>query len=293
MKILSGRSHKELGRRLAALAEIEYVEAVTGEFKDGELWVQIPCSLSGEEVLILQSTSRPANDNIMELLLLADAAKQAEAKATTLIIPYFGYSRQDRQSHFFSPISASLIANILETTSVQQIITIDLHSEQIENFFTIELQNLDPIPLFIPFIESSRNPVIVCPDIGSLNRGRKISSILGTKLAIIDKHRHNNNEYSMNLIAGEVKEKDCILIDDIVDTSGTLCQAAELLIEHGAASIDAFVTHAVLSSNAREKIQSSAINRIYVTDTINVSQLPPKFQVIPIDQLLLTAIKKI
>lgn len=293
MKILSGNTHRELAQSLATLAEIDYAETVVGTFRDGESRVQILSEIYQQNTLILQSTSKPANNCLIELLLLADAVKRAGCKNLIAIMPYFGYSRQDRKTSNCCSVSAHLITNMIELSGINELITIDLHSKQTERFFNIPVRNLDSLNLFTPFIDTTKNICIVSPDAGGIKRVRKISRYLDVSMAIINKSRNEFDQCQMFEIIGNVKDKHCILVDDIVDTGKTICKAAELLIRQGALSVDAFVTHAVLSGVAKELIQKSFINKIYITDTIQTFWLPNKFQIISIKELLLDVIKNL
>jgi ribose-phosphate pyrophosphokinase len=288
MKILSGRSHKILTKKLAEILNIQFIETNIEAFNDQELRIQITSPLYEEEIVIVQSTSKPANDHLMELLLLIDAAKRGGAKRIIAVMPYFGYSRQDRLSYDYGPISASLVSNLLTTAGIDHLITIDLHSKQTEGFFRIGIQNLESIDLFGPFVENFKQHVIVSPDIGGLIRARKYSEQFNLDLVTIDKNRGYTSK-----VIGNVKDKHCIIIDDIADTAETLCKASEALIEQGALSVKAFVTHAVLSGTAIERIENSDIERIFVTDSIPHPILSSKFQVVPTHQLLAESIKRI
>lgn len=293
MKILSGRSHKNLTKRLAEFLKIQYVETHIEVFNDQELRIQVTDSLYEEDVVIVQSTSKPANDHLMELLLLIDTAKRAGAKRIIAVMPYFGYSRQDRPSYNYGPISASLIANLLTITGIDHLITIDLHSKQTEGFFRIGVQNLESIDLFTPFFKDFKQHIIVSPDIGGIIRARKYSKQFNLDLAIINKSRDHNRTCHMSEIVGNIKDKHCIIIDDIADTAGTLCDASDMLMKKGALSVKAFVTHAVLSDVAIERIEESAIEKIYITDSILHNNLTSKFHIISIEEILIKALSKL
>lgn len=286
MKVISGRSHPIFAKTLADLIRAEYSEVSIENFQDGELRVQIFGDFYKENVIIVQSISHPANDNLMELLMLTDACRRAGAERIIAVIPYFGYSRQDRKSYDHGPITVSLIANLLEASGVNVLISVDLHSEQIGGFFKIDVQNLEPITLFLPFIRSSKNCVIVSPDAGGVTRAKKVSSFLEVDLAIINKMRSRHNECYMNEIIGSIKNKHCLLIDDIIDTGGTICKAANLLIEQGALSVDAYVTHGVLSGESQNLIERSNLRRIYITDTIKNIELSSKFHLVSVKKLI-------
>lgn len=296
MKILAGNSHKILAKNLAKEINCDYVEADITTFDDGETRVQIIDDLNGCDVVVVQSTSKPANNHLMELLLLVDTAKRAGAKRIIAVIPYFGYSRQDRRSYLFSPISARLVANLLETAGVDHLITIDLHSKQLEGFFKIAIQNLNPIKLFVPIINNYNNYnnyIIVSPDVGGFVRVQAINNMFNRDIAVINKSRDVNNKCNMSEIIGNIEGKHCLLIDDIVDSGKTLCKGAKLLMERGALSVDAFITHPVLSGTAKEDIENSDIANIYVTDTIEVKDLTSKFHVITIMPIIIASLERI
>lgn len=292
-KIIGGSSNKTLLQDLNKVLGFDFIDAKIERFADQELRIELQSSLYNENVLIVQSTSCPANDHLMELLLLVDAVKRLGAKKIVALIPYFGYSRQDRRSYDFSPISASLVANILESSGVDHLITFDLHSKQLEGFFNIGVQNIDPLELFASFIKEKNNVAIVSPDVGGMVRARKLGSILSVEIAVINKIRKNYNECSMNEIIGDVKGKNCVLVDDIVDTGNTLCKAAELVIKNGALSVEVFVSHAVLSKDAMDKLEKAHIKKIITTKTIEQKKLPSKFVVIDIVPILCDSIRKI
>jgi ribose-phosphate pyrophosphokinase len=281
-KIIAGSSSKKLAQQLSASLNIAQVEAFIERFEDEELRVQLADGVHEEDVIIVQSTSKPANDHLMELLLLVDAAKRSGARRVIALVPYFGYSRQDRPSYAFGSISARLVATLIEAAGVDHLITLDLHSQQAEGFFQIGVQNIETLTLFAELLKSQSNLMVVSPDIGGMIRARKLSSLLGVDLAVINKIRTTHNTCQMSEIIGNVAGKNCVLVDDIVDTGGTLCKAAALLMQHGALSVEAIATHAVLSAN----IEASVIKKITVTGTIEQTQLPSKFAVADISVLL-------
>ena len=285
-KIIAGSSSKKLAQQLSASLIIAQVEAFIERFEDEELRVQLADSIHEEDVIIVQSTSKPANDHLMELLLLVDAAKRSGARRVIALVPYFGYSRQDRPSYAFGPISARLVATLIEAAGVDHLITLDLHSQQAEGFFQIGVQNIETLTLFADLLKSQPNLMVVSPDIGGMIRARKLSSLLGVDLAVINKIRTTHNTCQMGEIIGNVAGKNCVLVDDIVDTGGTLCKAAALLMQHGALSVEAIATHAVLSGQAVANIEASVIKKIIVTGTIEQTQLPAKFAVADISVLL-------
>lgn len=291
MIILSGTSHPELAKRIAQILKVQCVQANVQHFEDQELRIQVDSSFYEQDVVIVQSTSRPANDLLMELLLLVDTARRAGARRIIALIPYFGYGRQDRPSYNHGPISASLVARLLEAAGIDRMITLDLHSRQSEGFFTVGVQNLSPAGLFAPLVNKMDNPIVVSPDVGGLIRAQIFSNELGTGLAVINKTRTDAGLCEMSEVIGDVSGKHCILIDDIVDTAGTLCKAAELLIQKGAKRVSACVTHPVFSSNADELIEKSCITKLYVTDSIAHQRLAEKIQVLSIDALFAEILK--
>jgi ribose-phosphate pyrophosphokinase len=292
IKIVAGNCSKCLARRLSEHLKLEYVEAQIDRFADEELRVQLKTDFYEQTVFIVQSTSKPANDHLIELLLLVDAVKRSGARRVIALIPYFGYSRQDRPAYEWGPISARLVATLIESTGVDHVITLDLHSKQSEGFFKIGVQNLDPIKLFAEIIQPALNLVIVSPDVGGLIRARKLSEIVGADLAIINKKRRTDNACEMDVMIGNVVNKDCIVIDDIIDTGQTLCKAALLLKAQGAKSLSVVATHAVFSLDAVQMLDAAPIEKIFITDSISQKGLPLKFQIINTVHLFGAAIKK-
>ena len=291
-KIIAGSSSKKLAQQLSTSLNIAQVEAFIERFEDEELRVQLADGVHEEDVIIVQSTSKPANDHLMELLLLVDAAKRSGARRVIALMPYFGYSRQDRPSYAFGPISARLVATLIEAAGVDHLITLDLHSQQAEGFFQIGVQNIETLTLFAGLLKGQPNLMVVSPDIGGMIRARKLSSLLGVDLAVINKIRTTHNTCQMGEIIGNVAGKNCVLVDDIVDTGVTLCKAAALLMQHGALSVEAIATHAVLSGQAVANIEASVIKNITVTGTIEQTQLPAKFTVADISVLLGKSLKR-
>ncbi|XVN40264.1 MAG: ribose-phosphate pyrophosphokinase [Rickettsia endosymbiont of Argas persicus] len=292
MKIIAGSSNKLLASRLAISLNIKYIEPKITYFNDSEIKVEILESLHNEVVIIVQSTSKPVNDRLMELFLLADYAKKAEAAKIILVMPYFGYARQDKLSDQ-QAIPAQLIANFLEHLKIDYLITVDLHSEQIKNFFNIPVSNLNPINLYLPFLKFYNNFVLVVPDEGSLNRIQKINNLLHMDLAYITKKRDTNNICNMVQLTGNIEGKNCILIDDIIDKGETIYKAADFLKQHGALSINAFITHAVLSKNYKNNIENNLIEKVFITDTIEVSDFPCNFHIIPVLLILVKELKNV
>ncbi|WP_341753076.1 MULTISPECIES: ribose-phosphate diphosphokinase [unclassified Candidatus Tisiphia] len=291
MKILAGLSHKKLARHLAKELNCQYVETYITTFDDSETKVQILEDVQGCDVVIVQSISRPTNNHLMELLLLVDTVKRAGASKVTAVIPYLGYSRQDRRYDNFSPVPARLVANMLEIAGVDRIITVDLHSQQLEGFFKIAIQNLEPISLFAPIIKNYNNAIIVSPDIGGFVRIGAVNKLFNMNMAVINKSRDSKDQCQMSEIIGNVSGKHCLLIDDIVDSGETLCKGAKLLMAVGALSVDAFVTHPVLSGASKKNIENSDIMNIYITDTIETTDLPSKFHIISVTPIIVAALQ--
>lgn len=289
-KIISGNSSKKLARDLSEYLGMEYLDAQIERFADQELRVQLAKHIHRDDAIIVQSTCRPANDHLMELLLLVDAAKRAGANKVTALIPYFGYSRQDRVSYEWGPVSARLVATLLEASGVDHIITLDLHSHETEGFFKIGVQNIDPTPLFVAAINKPSNLVVVSPDVGGFIRAKRLSESLDADLATINKSRSKHNKCQMDSVIGDVAGKNCLIVDDIADTGETLCKAATLLKENGAANIDAIVTHPVLSGDAAGKLDKAPLGKIITTNSIPQNSLPPKFIIIDIIPVIARAI---
>ena len=292
MKIIAGSSNPQLALKLGSALRLELLDTNLSKFNDGELKIQVH-GLIGKEVLLVQSTSSPVNDHLIELLLLADTAKRAGAEKIIAVIPYFGYSRQDRSDYKNCPISASVVIKMIEAAGITEVITLDLHSSQLEGVFNIPIKNLSTSSIFFPIIQDQANNIIVSPDIGGISRAKNYSSLLGTDLAIINKSRDLNGVCSMSEIIGDVKGKRCIIVDDIIDGADTVCLATELLLTNGAKSVTAIITHGVLSGDALAKIQKSVLKHLYISDSINNSILPDKISVLPAHELLAAAIKQV
>ncbi len=290
MKIISGLSNPDLAARIANELSIELLSTKIDNFHDGELRVQVDGQI-GKDIIIVQSTNTPVNDHLMELLLLADTAKRAGAQNITAVIPYFGYSRQDRCTYKNGPISSSLVIKMIEAAGINHVITLDLHSAQLEGMFNVPITNLSTESIFFSAGENRQNTIIVSPDIGGIPRARNYCSLFGMDLAIVNKTRDINNSCLMSEIIGNVENKNCIIVDDIVDGASTLCMATELLINKGAKSVEAIITHAVLSGDAIKKIEKSKVNKVYVTDSIYHKKLSNKFTTFPIHELIGVVIK--
>lgn len=274
--IFSGNANPELTQRVAEYLNIPTGKAVVGRFSDGETMVEIQDNVRGRDVFIIQSTSAPSNNNLMELILLADALRRASAAKITAVVPYFGYARQDRRVRSARvPITAKIVADMMAAVGISRLVTVDLHADQIQGFFYMPVDNLYSTPLMLEDIYQTKykNIMIVSPDVGGVIRARAIAKrIIGADLAIIDKRRPRQNEAQVMHIIGDVRDRDCIIVDDIVDTASTLCRAVDALKEHGAAKVAAYVTHPVLSGRAIENIDNSSLDEMIVTDTIPLSE---------------------
>ncbi len=272
MAVFSGNAHPQLAQDIARYLRIPLARAHVGRFSDGEANVEILENIRGRETFIIQSTSPPAAENFMELLVMVDAARRASASRITAVIPYFGYARQDRRPRSSRvPITAKLVAKLIATAGVDRVLTIDLHADQIQGFFDIPVDNVYASPILLADVwkQKYHDMVVVSPDVGGVVRARALAKRLGgADLAIIDKRRDQANQSEVMNIIGEVEGKNCVMIDDMVDTAGTLCHAAGALKEQGAVSVAAYITHAVLSGPAVSRISESELDEIVVTDTI-------------------------
>ena len=271
MKLVSGNSNINLSNDIAKYLGIDLVKATIKKFPDKEIFVEIHENVRGEDVFVVQSTSFPANDHLMELLITIDALKRGSSKSIAAIMPYYGYARQDRKSGPRSPISAKLVANLISVAGANRALMVDLHAGQIQGFFDIPTDNLFAAPVFIDDIKKkfkSKNTVIVSPDVGGVVRARAIAKRVDCDLAIIDKRREKASVSEVMNVIGEVSKKDCILIDDICDTAGTLTNAANALINKNANSVHAYITHGILSDPAIERIDNSPIDKMIITDSI-------------------------
>ncbi len=270
MKLLACNSNLSLSEEIAATLNIPLTKASIRKFSDEEIFVEIDENVRGQDVYVIHSTSKPANDNLIELLICIDALKRASAKQITAVIPYFGYARQDRKPGPRTPITAKLVANLITTSGANRVLTIDLHAGQIQGFFDIPVDNLYAAPILLEDIKKKfnlNNTVIISPDVGGVVRARYIANRLNTSLAIVDKRREEANVSEVLNIIGDVKEKDCILIDDIVDTAGTLTNAADALLNIGAKTVSAYVSHGVLSGPALERIKKSRLKELVTTNS--------------------------
>lgn len=299
LMIFAGNASVDLAHAIARNLNLPLGKAFVGRFSDGETTVEIQENVRGRDVFIVQSTCPPTNDHLMELVLMADALKRASAGRITAVIPYFGYARQDRRPRSARvPITARVVADLLAMVGIDRVLTVDLHAEQIQGFFSIPLDNVYGNPLILEYIlqQNYADIVVVSPDMGGVARSRALAKRLNCDLAIIDKRRPRANVSEVMNIIGDIKGKHCLLVDDIVDTAGTLCKAAEALMERGAAEVSAYCVHPVLSGKAIQNIENSALSYIAVTDSIPLSQAAQKsskIRQITLANLLTETIKRI
>jgi ribose-phosphate pyrophosphokinase len=293
--IFSGTANPELSNEIVKYLDVPLCKATINRFSDGEINVQIAESVRGKDVFIIQPTCAPANDNLMELLVMTDALKRSSAKSITAVTPYYGYARQDRKAAPRVPISAKLVANLFETAGITRMVTVDLHASQIQGFFDIPVDNLYGAILFVDYIKSKKfkNPVIASPDIGGVARARYFASRLGLDMIIVDKRRERANVAEVMNIIGDVDGKDVILIDDMIDTAGTMVKAAEVLKARGAVSVMACCTHPVLSGPAFDRIENSALDELIVTNTIPMKQSSKKIKMLSTAPLLGEVIRRV
>lgn len=297
IKLFAGNSNRPLAERIATKLNTSLGEVEVCKFSDGETSVHIGETVRGRDLFIIQSTSAPVNDNLMELLIMIDAAKRASAGRITAVIPYFGYARQDRKARSRDPITAKLVADLLTSAGADRVLTMDLHAAQIQGFFNIPVDNLLGGPSLYNYYADklSDDFVVVSPDIGSVNRSRKVAERLGVPLAIIDKRRPRANVMEVMNIIGEVKGKRCLLADDMIDTGGTICQGAQALVNAGAKEIKACCTHAVLSGDALKRLEESAIDELVMLDTIYLPEekLLPKIKILSTADIWASAIENV
>ncbi len=271
MKLVTGNSNRALATAVSDYLELPLTDCTVKRFADKEVYVEVHENVRGEDVFVLQSTSFPANDNLMELLILVDALRRSSARRITAVMPYFGYARQDRKSAPRTPISAKLVANLITIAGANRVLTLDLHAAQIQGFFDIPTDNLSSAPVIVRDIREhydTSNTIIVSPDVGGVVRARNVAQRLGVNLAIVDKRRPRAGVSEVMNIIGDVSGRDCILIDDIVDSGGTLVNAAEALIKAGAHGVSAYITHGVLSEAAPDKVSGSRLKELVVSDSI-------------------------
>lgn len=294
-KIFTGTAYPEFAQEVARFLDVPVANAIVGKFSDGEINVQISESVRGKDIFIIQPTCAPTNDNLMELLVMTDAFRRSSARTINAIIPYFGYARQDRKAAPRVPITAKLVANLMETAGVDRIVTMDLHAGQIQGFFDVPVDNLYGSIIFRDYIKQKNlpNPIIASPDIGGVSRARYFADQLGLDLVIVDKKREKANVSEVMNIIGDVEGKDVILVDDMIDTAGTMCKAAEVLKKHGAKSVMALGTHPVLSGPAIERIESSVLDEIVMTNTIPLTQECSKIKILSVAPLFAEVIRRI
>ena len=299
MKLLSGTGNLELSRKIAKNLKLKLVNSNIKRFADGEIYVEINENIRGNSIFVIQSISTPANDNLMELLICIDALRRSSAKNITAVIPYFGYARQDRKVVPRTAISAKLVSNLITNAGAHRIVTVDLHAGQIQGFFDIPVDNLFSTPIFSKHIKkyiSNKNIICVAPDVGGVERARALGQKLNVGLAIVDKRRPAPGKSQVMNIIGNVKGKNCLLVDDIIDSGGTIVNAAKALKEKGAEDVYVYVTHGVLSGNAVEQINNSKIKKLILTDTIDNSnkiKKSSKIVKLSISNLMAEAIKRI
>lgn len=304
-KLISGNSNRDLSQNIARylstnLGKNELVETRVERFNDGEVFVEVFENVRGQDMFIIQSTSNPANDNVMELLIMADALRRSSAKRVTAVIPYFGYARQDRRTKPRTPISAKLIANLITQAGVERVLTMDLHAAQIQGFFDIPVDNLYASPVFALDIKDKfgdlSDVTVISPDVGGVARARELATRIGARLAIVDKRRDRPGEVADMTVIGSVEGQRCIIVDDICDTAGTLCKAVETLMEAGATEVHSYITHGVLSGPAIERTEASSMKQLVVTDTIASSEAArqcEKIRAVPVGPIFAQAIDNI
>jgi ribose-phosphate pyrophosphokinase len=296
MKLVAGNSNRPLAEAIAGTLKLPLAKSVVKRFADMEVFVEVLENVRGEDVYVLQSTSFPANDNLMELLILVDALRRASAKRITAVMPYFGYARQDRKPGPRTPISSKLVANLIERAGVDRVMTVDLHAGQIQGFFDIPTDNLFAAPVMVRDIQehySTSNLVVVSPDVGGVVRARGLAKRINVPIAICDKRRERAGESEVMNVIGDVDGRRCILIDDIVDSGGTLVNAATALLEAGAVDVMAYITHGVLTGGAVAKISKSDLKTLVITDSIEPTpavKAAANIRVLPIAPLLAEAI---
>ena len=289
IEILAGNSNRPLAEAIAAELKLPLSDAEVGKFSDGEISITLPQTVRGKDVFIIQTTSAPVNDNLMELLIMIDACKRASAGRITAVMPYFGYARQDRKARPRDPITAKLVADILAAAGADRVMTMDLHAAQIQGFFNIPVDHLYGAPLLAKYFKNKM-------DVGSVGRARNFASRVNASLAIVDKRRPKANAIEVMNVVGDVKDKICLMVDDMIDTAGTICQGAEALVKNGAKEVYACCTHGVLSGPAIERLNASPIKQVVVLDTINIPdeiRNNPKFKVISVAKYFARAISMV
>ena len=298
MKLVAGNSNRPLAEAIASYLNIPLSKCIVRRFADMEIFVEVQENVRGEDVFVLQSTSAPANDHLMELLILIDALKRASARRITAVVPYFGYARQDRKPGPRTPISAKLVANMIVRAGADRVLTLDLHALQIQGFFDIPTDNLFAAPVMVQDIKQifgENNLIVVSPDVGGVVRARGLAKRIDAPLAIVDKRRERPGDSEVMNVIGDVKGRTCIMVDDIVDSGGTLVNAAEALLDHGANLVTAYISHGVLSGGAVARIMASRLKELVITDSILPSEsvrTAPNIRVLPIAPLLGEAIAR-
>lgn len=294
-KIFSGTANVEFAKKIAQYLSLPLSQASIKRFSDGEISVQIGESVRGKDVFVVQPTCAPANENLMELLVLIDALKRSSASSITAVVPYFGYARQDRKAAPRVPITAKLVANMMQSAGIDRIVTMDLHAGQIQGFFDIPVDNLYGTIVFNDYVRQKNlpNPIVASPDVGGVARARSLAKTLGLDMVIVDKRREKANESEVMNVIGDVSGKDVILIDDIIDTAGTIVKAAQVFKERGATSVMAFCTHPVLSGPAYERLANGALDELVVTDTIPLKEQLPCIKVLSVSQLFGEVIRRV
>ncbi len=294
--VFSGKSNQNLAHKICELLDVKLGNAIVDRFSDGETRVELNENIRGRDVFIIQSTSAPANENLMESLIMVDACRRASAKRITMVCPYFGYARQERKSAPRTPISAKLVADLFTVAGIDRMLVLELHTSAIQGFFNIPVDHLFAKPIFGPYFQPSENFLVVSPDAGGTERARAMAKYYNCGLAIVDKRRDRPNESAVMHIIGDVEGKDCLIIDDICDTAGSLCKAADALMSKGANSVSAAITHAVLSGPAIQRISESCIKELVVTDSIPLTseaQMCEKIKQLSLSELLAKAIRRI
>ena len=306
-KLISGNANRELAKTIAKRMsmhrgmKVGLVDARVERFNDQEIFVEVYENVRGEDMFIVQPTSKPANDNLMELLIIADALRRSSAARITAVIPYFGYARQDRRTKARTPISAKLVANLIAEGGVERVLTMDLHAAQIQGFFDIPVDNLYASPIFAldilhQFEGKVDDVMVISPDVGGVARARELATRIGAPLAIVDKRREKPGEVAEMTVIGNVEGKRCLIVDDMCDTAGTLCKAAEVLLEHGATEVHAYITHGVMSGAAVERVSKSVMKSLVLTDTIEPTEAVkncPNIRIVPTAPMFAQAILNI
>ena len=299
MKVLSGTSNPKLSKEIAKHLKLKLINSNIKRFSDGEIYVEVNENIRGNSIFVVQSTDNPANDNLMELLICIDALRRSSAKNITAVIPYFGYARQDRKVVPRTAIAAKLVSNLITNAGANRVLTLDLHAGQIQGFFDIPVDNLFATPIFARHIKKNiktNDLICIAPDVGGVERTRALSRRVNVGIAIIDKRRPTPGKSEVMNIVGNVKNKTCVIVDDIIDSGGTIVNAAKALKNKGAKDIYAYITHAVLSSNAVDKIKKSHVKKLVTTDSIDNSKKIKKItkiEVISISPMMAEAIKRI